>query len=130
MRELEQQVRDSESQLPAIRGEGEQLERDVQAVRNRLLECKEQINRCTDQQNNALAPYGQNLNAVLDNLGRQRWHGQKPVGPIGVFVRVKEPNKWAPLLRNVLGRAMSSFAVTDTRDVAPLRSLLKTAGRK
>jgi hypothetical protein len=89
---------------------------------------REQIQRCIEQQNNSLAPYGRDLKNVLDHIGKMRWHGQKPLGPLGVYVKVKD-RIWADLLRNVIGSHMSSFAVTDPRDLPALKKLLRDSGK-
>jgi hypothetical protein len=89
---------------------------------------REQIQRCVEQQNNSLAPYGRNLKNVVDRIERMRWHGQRPLGPLGVYVKLKD-RVWADLLRNVLGGQMSSFAVTDNRDLPALKKLLSESGK-
>ena len=89
---------------------------------------REQIQRCVEQQNNSLAPYGRNLKNVVDHIERTRWHGHKPLGPLGVYVKLKD-RVWADLLRIVLGSHMSSFAVTDNRDVPVLKKLLRESGK-
>ncbi|KAI9509233.1 hypothetical protein F5148DRAFT_978695, partial [Russula earlei] len=88
---------------------------------------REQIQRCVEQQNNSLAPYGRDLKKVLEHIGTMEWHGQKPLGPLGVYVKMKD-RIWADLLRVVLGSHMSSFAVTDTRDLPVLKKLLRESG--
>ncbi|THH19093.1 hypothetical protein EW146_g2017 [Bondarzewia mesenterica] len=135
VREAEERVRSFEQQIQAKQGEANELkteadraDQELQDVKKRLMECQEQVTRCIDQQKNALAPYGNRLKEVIDKIGRLNWYGQKPLGPLGVFVTVKDPAKWAGLLRNTLGGYMSAFAVTDGRDMAQMRKLLKETG--
>jgi structural maintenance of chromosomes protein 6 len=124
LKQSEALVLEKKNEASALRAEGDQVEREIQAAKNSVLEFREQIQRCIDQQNNSLAPYGHDLQKVLERIGRMRWHGQKPVGPLGVYVKVKD-RVWADLLRNVLGAHMGSFAVTDSRDLPILKGLLK-----
>lgn len=80
-----------------------------------------------EQQKNALAPYGRDINKVLQEVARQNWHGDV-VGPLGKYVTVKDM-KWAPVLRTQIGGMMSSFALTDGRDRPQLSALLKKYGK-
>jgi hypothetical protein len=52
-----------------------------------------------------------------------KWHGDVPVGPLGMHVKLKEM-AWADLMRIQLGGLMSAFAVTDARDRPQLKRLL------
>jgi len=116
------------SEASAIRAQGDEIDRDIQAEKKSVMGLREQIQRCVEQQNNSLAPYGRDLKNVLDRIGTMRWHGQKPLGPLGVYVKVKD-RIWADLLRNVIGSHMSSFAVTDPRDLPALKKLLRDSGK-
>jgi chromosome segregation ATPase len=128
LKQTEALVLEKKNEANALRAEGDQVEREIQAAKNSILEFREQIQRCVEQKNNSLAPYGRDLQRVLERIGRMRWHGQKPVGPLGVYVKVKD-RVWADLLRNVLGSHMGSFAVTDSRDLPILKGLLKESGK-
>ena len=70
-----------------------------------------------------LRAFGKNLHHVLNRINEMNWHGDKPVGPLGMYMSL-ENKKWAPVLSAILGNVMSSFAVTDPRDRGPLRNLL------
>ncbi|KAI0061628.1 P-loop containing nucleoside triphosphate hydrolase protein [Artomyces pyxidatus] len=128
LRELERESETKRSEAQAVRTQAEDAERELRTAQKDVSDANEQITRCKEQQNNSLAPYGRNMNAVLEQIGRMRWHGQKPVGPFGTFVKVKDPKTWAPLLRSVLGGFMTSFAVTDARDMPVLKKLFRESG--
>jgi chromosome segregation ATPase len=128
LKEAEALVLEKKKEVSTVRAQGDETEREVQTARNSVMGLREQIKRCVDQQNNSLAPYGHDLKNVLERIGRMRWHGQKPLGPLGVYVKVKD-RVWADLLRNILGSHMSSFAVTDSRDLPVLKKLLRETGK-
>ncbi|KAI0051110.1 P-loop containing nucleoside triphosphate hydrolase protein [Auriscalpium vulgare] len=121
----EGQAKDDESK--SVKTNGDNLRRELESAKRDYSDAEEQIQRCIDNERNSLAPFGKAMNAVLEQISRMRWQGQKPVGPLGVYVKVTDP-KWAPLLRIVLGGLMSSFAVTDSRDLPALKKLLKDSG--
>ncbi|KAH9990809.1 P-loop containing nucleoside triphosphate hydrolase protein [Russula vinacea] len=127
LKQAEALVRDKKNEASGLHTQGEETDREIQAARNSVMGLREQIQRCVEQQNNSLAPYGRNLKNVVERIGQMRWNGQKPLGPLGVYVKLKD-RVWADLLRSVLGNNMSSFAVTDGRDVPALRKLLRESG--
>jgi hypothetical protein len=87
------------------------------------------IQKAKEHEQNNFAPYGKDIKRVLTQIERMKWHGQKPVGPLGVYVKVKDPQKWAPLLRSQLGGYMTAFACTDARDRPQLKRLLHDSGK-
>jgi len=128
LKQAEVLVMDKKGEASALRAQGDEIDRHIQTEKNSVMGTREQIQRCLEQQNNSLAPYGRDLKNVLDRIGKMRWHGQKPLGPLGVYVKVKD-RIWADLLRNVIGSHMSSFAVTDPKDVPALKKLLRDSGK-
>ena len=128
LKQAEALVLEKKNEADALSKQGEEADREIQAAKNSVMGVREQIQRCKEQQNNSLVPYGRNLKTVLERIGGMRWHGQKPLGPLGVYVKLKD-RVWADLLRVVLGSHMSSFAVTDPRDVPVLRNVLRDSGK-
>jgi len=128
LKQAEALLVEKKNESSALRAQGDETERDIAMTRNSVKGLQEQIQRCIEQQNNSLAPYGRDLKSVLERIGRMSWHGQKPLGPLGVYVKMKE-RVWADLLRIILGSHMSSFAVTDIRDLHVLKKLLQESGK-
>ncbi|KAI9443259.1 P-loop containing nucleoside triphosphate hydrolase protein [Lactarius indigo] len=120
-------IRDKEEEANSLRRQGDGVESEIQIARNTVMGFQEQIQRCTEQQNNSLVPYGRDIKKVLERIGGMRWHGQKPLGPIGIYVKAKD-RVWTDLLRNILGSHMASFVVTDSRDLPVLKKLLRESG--
>jgi structural maintenance of chromosomes protein 6 len=124
LKQAEALVVEKKNETSTLRAQGDETEREIATARDSVKRLQEQIQRCVEQQNNSLAPYGRDLKTVLERIGRMSWHGQKPLGPLGVYVKMKD-RVWANLLRIVLGSHMSSFAVTDSRDLPVLKKLLQ-----
>jgi structural maintenance of chromosomes protein 6 len=119
---------EKKNEASALNTQGEETDREIQTAKNFVMGLREQIQRCKEQQNNSLVPYGRNLKNVLERIGGMRWHGRKPLGPLGVYVKLKD-RVWADLLRVVLGSHMSSFVVTDPRDLPMLKNVLRDNGK-
>ncbi|KAI0084778.1 P-loop containing nucleoside triphosphate hydrolase protein [Irpex rosettiformis] len=109
------------------RAKGLALEQELGGIKQQIEATTSQLNLIDQRERTKLAPFGTNLDRVLADIPQMRWHGQKPVGPLGQFVKARNP-RWAPLLRARLGGAMSTFAITDPRDRAQLDALLKRHG--
>jgi len=58
-----------------------------------------------------------------------KWHGDVPIGPLGVHVKAREPEKWGEVLRVQLGVYLTTFAVTDARDREGVRRVLGEFGK-
>ena len=121
-------VREKEEEANSLHRQGDGIESEIQTARNSVVGLQEQIQRCTEQQNNSLAPYGRDIKKVLERIGGMRWHGRMPLGPLGVYVKAKD-RVWADLLRATLGSHMASFVVTDPRDLPVLKQLLRDSGK-
>lgn len=92
-------------------------------LQERITDCQTMINKCKEQEQNSLAPYGVDIKGVLQTISRTRWHGDTPVGPLGLCVKLRD-QQWAQLLRAQLGGLMTSFACTDARDRLQLKKIL------
>ncbi|TCD69031.1 Structural maintenance of chromosomes protein 6 [Steccherinum ochraceum] len=130
MKEAETDLEEVKARHATLGSQKEQLVRDAQTAETEnqqneanMNSISGQLRNCDEQEKNKLAPFGYNMNAVLSDIDRTRWNGEKPIGPFGMFVTVKD-RQWADILRNQLGNSMSSFAVTDPRDRPQLAKLL------
>jgi chromosome segregation ATPase len=128
LKQAEALIVERKNEVKILDTQGQEADREIQAAKNSVIGVREQIQRCKEQQNNSLVPYGQNLKKVLERIEGMRWHGQKPLGPLGVYVKLKD-RVWADILRVVLGSHMSSFVVTDPRDLSMLKNVLRENGK-
>lgn len=106
-----------------IKSKGQAAESKKQQLQERITECQTMINKCKEQEKNTLAPYGHDIKGVLQSISKTRWHGDTPIGPLGLYVKLKD-QRWAQLLRSQLGNPMTSFACTDPRDRVQLKKIL------
>jgi structural maintenance of chromosomes protein 6 len=106
-----------------IKAKGDQLDATRVNAEKRIMQINEMMKQCNQQKENALNPYGNNMKELMDQIGAQ-WHGEKPLGPLGLYVQVKEPELWADLLRSQLSHLLTAFALTDARDRPQLKRML------
>lgn len=107
---------------------GKDVERECSEAKRAVQTAEEMIRQTQQKSNDNLAPFGQNIQQVIKTLSSMRWHGDTPIGPLGLYVKVKDP-RWAEILRTQLGRQLCSFAITDGRDRATLKQVLTKSGK-
>ncbi|KAG6831338.1 hypothetical protein H0H92_011253 [Tricholoma furcatifolium] len=122
---LTRDLQDQETRTNNLKAEGEKFEREnVNALRVKIQDCEGMIQRAKDAEKNRYHPYGTNIKGVLDAIKNERWSGEPPVGPLGLFVTVKDRAKWGELLSTQLGAYLTAFAVTNNADRTKLKALL------
>lgn len=104
--------------------QGVAMGKELEAIRARIIESQSMIQKCTENEKNSLVPYGRDMKTVLDKISGSRWFGDKPLGPLGLYVKAKDPKKWGGVLRNQLRGYLTSFALTDARDRNQLKQIL------
>lgn len=75
------------------------------------------------------APYGNNVANFVQEIGRRRWQGQTPIGPLGVGVKLKDM-RYQEIVHSNLGSILSSFAVTKASDANMLRQMFREFGQR
>lgn len=121
-----QQVREAgvqaQDEQDAVRRAGEQLKGEITGA-------QEQLRHLAERERSKLAPFGSNMEAVLADIAHAQWHGNAPVGPLGRYVKVRDPQRWANIMRVQLGHSMGAFAITDARDRKALEGILRNRGK-
>ncbi|KAG6377141.1 P-loop containing nucleoside triphosphate hydrolase protein [Boletus reticuloceps] len=117
------QKRNKLTERDEVKSKGQAAEGKKHQLQERITDCQTMINKCKEQEKNSLAPYGHDIKGVLQSISKTHWHGDTPIGPLGLYVKLKDP-KWAQLLRAQLGNLMTSFACTDARDRQQLKRIL------
>jgi structural maintenance of chromosomes protein 6 len=118
----------ADEEIRRVRTSHDDMKRQIDEAKRHIESINSQLEHIAQRERNKLAPYGRNMELVLADIARQQWYGQPPVGPLGQYVRVRDPT-WAPLMRVRIGGFMSSFAITDARDRKALEDILKRHGK-
>lgn len=101
-----------------------QLDQDVRQYQDQLEDLKS-----SDSSNNRLIKFGRQLPKMhdfIDHLYDQgKFYGQKPLGPLGMFIRLKD-DVWSTSIDAHLGpNTPYAFIVTDSRDVKSLQRVFE-----
>ncbi|KAK0186629.1 P-loop containing nucleoside triphosphate hydrolase protein [Armillaria mellea] len=117
-----------DSHIQALKAQITTAENNLRNASEGIDRCREMVRNCELQEQNQYAAYGRNIPHILEQIKRMRWKGDPPTGPLGVHVKVREPQKWADLLRRQLRGLLVAWAVTDGADLFQLRKLLNENG--
>ncbi|KAK0235306.1 P-loop containing nucleoside triphosphate hydrolase protein [Armillaria nabsnona] len=117
-----------DSHIQALKGQITTAEASVRNASEGIARCQEMVRNCELQEKNQYAAYGRNIPHILEQIKRMRWKGDPPMGPLGIHVKVRDPQKWADLLRRQLRGLLVAWAVTDGADLFQLRKLLNENG--
>ena len=103
---------------------GDQANAQVESLKKSIMSSQTALAAAKASERDTFVPYGSNIKAVVEKIDRSSWYGDKPVGPLGRYVKAREPSKWGDILRTQLGSLLTAFAVTDPRDRDQLKRIL------
>jgi chromosome segregation ATPase len=129
LEDIRKRKQEQHTRNEAMKTEGMTMDREKAQLQNNIQQCEGMIERSKQAEKNSLIPYGKNIKEVLEKVKTLKWAGDPPLGPLGVYVKAKDPKTWGDLLRNQLGGFLTAFAVTDARDRTALKSLLQQTGK-
>lgn len=128
-RELQVETGRAKEAVEAYRRELSIIEREFADVQQRIVETegrRDQLRGATRGKGGPII-YGPWMPQVLGIIQNTRWVGEKPVGPFGMHVKLKD-KKWAKVLRVGIGNFLGGFAVTNHQDRSTLKKILDDKG--
>nr|XP_050857730.1 structural maintenance of chromosomes protein 6 isoform X2 [Vespula vulgaris] len=106
--------------------QSKKIEIDSNEVRIRKL--KRELQVLKQQSDNALIVFGPNIPRLLKRIEEEYKRGrfkQKPRGPLGAYVKMKDP-KWIPAVENFLGATcFSTFCADNGEDAKVLTKIME-----
>lgn len=100
-REWVQRLQDSKEKINAAHGAGQKI--------------KDQLNQISRAKGNSLFAYGNNVVNFLRAIEQERSWRDKPIGPIGTHVKLKD-QRYAALLESYFSQTLNAFIVTNEQD--------------
>lgn len=128
LKAIQDQKSSAEADLRRLKDAGAAADNRKNELRSSVTECETAVQNCLRADTDRYAAYGQNIQRVVQQINQANWHGEKPLGPFGVHVKVRD-HQWAELLRFQLGQLLTSFAVTEARDLPQLKKILADNGK-
>ena len=126
--ELASTVRSSEAKSQETQAEGDAMKRELDQLRAELDQTTAHARQLEAHKKDKLSKFGTNITQVLQDIDRHQWAGVKPLGPLGLYVDLKD-KLYADLMRSNLGNQMTAFAISHDQDRGPLKKILNGHGK-
>jgi len=116
-------LRDALRRYAETRPELMRIQDEITAARHAVQNAERRVGEAQNTRTDALQAYGNNIRQLLQAIGREsRWHGIRPVGPIGSYVKLRDAN-WSMAIESVLSQILGGFVISDRRDRTRLAQL-------
>ncbi|CAH1639443.1 unnamed protein product [Spodoptera littoralis] len=105
----------------------EQADQRAQRQRSTLQQLRQQLRELESSGNDSLAVYGPNMVELVQRVNAAAAKGQfsqKPRGPVGAYLKVKE-KKWGGALEHIIGGSIQSFCVNTPDDMRKLFQIME-----
>ncbi|KAF7883857.1 hypothetical protein EAF00_011169 [Botryotinia globosa] len=106
------------------------LEREqgpLAAKRKEVESCRNRLREMQNERPDRIRIFDQKMPELLRRIEQDQGFLQKPVGPIGLHVKLRDP-KWSDILEVTFGNALNSFAVTNKADQNRLQKIISSMG--
>ncbi|KAA8566319.1 hypothetical protein EYC84_008908 [Monilinia fructicola] len=97
------------------------------AKRKEVEICRDRLKEMQKKRPDPMSGFDRRMPDLLQRIQQDRGFRQKPVGPIGLYVKLRDP-KWAHILEKSLGNILNSFVVTNKEDQARLQKIISAMG--
>ncbi|KAA6409057.1 MAG: DNA repair Rad18 [Lasallia pustulata] len=105
----------------------DQIKVPIQAKRNEVRQCEEQLNNLRRDRGQQQGGFHPNMPRLLRAIQQEAGFQEKPIGPVGSHVRLLQPS-WSTILEKSFGGMLESFVVMSKSDQALLSNLMKRVG--
>ncbi|KAJ8735242.1 hypothetical protein PYW07_006862 [Mythimna separata] len=106
--------------------QAEQLSKHKQQQQGKLSQLKQTLRELESRGNDSLAVYGNNMVELCQQINAavaRKQFSQKPRGPVGAYLKVKE-KKWGGALEHIIGGSIQAFCVNTPEDSRKLFQLM------
>jgi len=107
------------------------MSRDVNDANKAVNSLRSKLSELQASEGNSLLAYGQNAVGIakaIDEAHNQRRFHQKPIGPLGSMIKLKD-KKWAIAVEQCLGGTIGAYACHDNHDMLLLKQIFKKNSR-
>jgi structural maintenance of chromosomes protein 6 len=112
--------------LEEARQQGKEKEKSMKgplaARRNAVDEARERLSTLKLDRGNVMAGFDNRMPRVLQQIRNDAGFREKPIGPLGMHVKLLKP-EWSQILESTLSGILSSFIVTNKPDQMRLSSM-------
>lgn len=92
-----------------------------------LRACQENLHQAKQAEGNVMQGFPKWMPSLLRAIDNEPGFRQKPVGPLGMYITLKE-QKWMGIIEKFLGTTLTSFVVTNYADGDLLKRIMDRVG--
>ncbi|KAI8819994.1 uncharacterized protein EV422DRAFT_94634 [Fimicolochytrium jonesii] len=129
--EIEATLRRYDGERAAVDQEWDQAKRAVHDLTSNMQRLQtaqrsqqDRLHSLSNQSSDRLEAFGREMRRVMEQIERfereKRWKGAKPLGPIGLHVKLRQTD-FGNAIETLLGNTLNSFAVETPEDVLTLQ---------
>ncbi|KAJ3246961.1 Structural maintenance of chromosomes protein 6 [Chytriomyces hyalinus] len=128
MNSLNEEIDRLETERNTIESDSRNANEQFNRIRNDINLLKDQIRHFEKSGYDRLSAYGPSMQKVLNEINaveqRGGWKDHKPIGPLGLFINLRNPEFKRPI-EAVLGQLLKSFVVASSEDRIRLNGILR-----
>ncbi|KAI9190636.1 P-loop containing nucleoside triphosphate hydrolase protein [Polychytrium aggregatum] len=128
LEEMAAQRDEIDQELERFTQERQDARADQGGLSRKVEDIRKRIETMQQQTQNSVLVYGNAMPKILEEIDRLdragRWVGSKPVGPLGLFVKLRDA-RYGEVIESCLGRTLNGFAISSNRDISTLQGVLR-----
>lgn len=100
---------------------------DLKEKKSDVVKCEQLIQGLQRDRGDISKGYHDRLPTLLRAIQNENSFRERPIGPMGHYIRLKE-QKWSPVLESAFGGTLTGFIVTSKSDQTILHRLMQKVG--
>lgn len=128
--ELERSHRETQGLIEASQSSKGALEKEkgpYDAKKTEVEKCRTRLRELQTELPDPMRGFDRKIPELLRRIQQDQGFNHKPVGPIGLHVKLRDP-KWSDILEKVFGNTLNGFVVTNKSDQVRLQKMISAMG--
>ncbi|KAI5817061.1 hypothetical protein BZA77DRAFT_279463 [Pyronema omphalodes] len=124
IKKLELKHSTEEDELRELSHRKKKIRDRIDAKQNDLKNARNLLDSLSQAGRTFMSVFHQSIHGVLKDIENERRWRDKPIGPLGSYVTLKDP-KWMDIVERFFGASLEGFVVTNHQDGQLLKEILK-----
>ncbi|RGP63298.1 DNA repair rad18 [Fusarium longipes] len=129
MENIHEKLTDLQNQLTEAEKHSKKLSLSKDLKRKEIVSVERQVQELKAASGGRFDGYDREIRDVVKAIENEQGWEQKPVGPIGAYIRLSKP-EWSGILERTLGEGLNAFVVRSKSDQTRLSNLMRRSHLK
>lgn len=121
----DRQYKDDQASCQIVKQDFDQTTRNVKEKKIEIGNKQNNLRQISTAEGDFIKGFGPRLPTLLNAINNESGFRIKPVGPIGIYITLRDP-KWWSILERFFGSTLTAFVVTNYDDSELLKRLMKS----